>query len=89
LRPPRRLFVRAVFRLRVGKCRGGTGALAPFDRSAVAVTPLRPHPAGTRLRIERLFNRPKPYRRVATHYENLGRNHLSFIHLAAAMTLRL
>ena len=39
--------------------------------------------------IERLFNRLKHYRRVATRYEKLGRNYLAFVHLAAAMTLLL
>jgi transposase len=42
-----------------------------------------------RNKIERLFNRLKHYRRVATRYEKLGRNYLSFVHLAAAMTLLL
>ncbi len=40
-------------------------------------------------KIERLFNRLKHYRRVATRYDKLGRNYLSFVHLAAAMTLLL
>lgn len=38
---------------------------------------------------ERLFNRLKHYRRAATRYEKLGRNYLSFVHLAAATTLLL
>lgn len=42
-----------------------------------------------RNKIERLFNRLKHYRRVATRYEKLGRNYLSFVHVAAAMTLLL
>ena len=42
-----------------------------------------------RNKIERLFNRLKHYRRVATRYEKLGRNYLAFVHLAAAMTLLL
>lgn len=42
-----------------------------------------------RNKIERLFNRLKHYRRIATRYEKLGRNYLSFVHVAAAMTLLL
>ena len=42
-----------------------------------------------RNKIERLFNRLKHYRRVATRYEKLGRNYLSFVHVAATMTLLL
>jgi putative transposase len=42
-----------------------------------------------RNKIERLFNRLKHYRRVATRYEKLGRNYLAFVHLAATMTLLL
>jgi len=42
-----------------------------------------------RNKIERLFNRLKHYRRVATRYDKLGRNYLSFVHVAAAMTLLL
>ena len=40
-------------------------------------------------KIERLFNRLKHYRRVATRYEKTGRNYLAFIHLAATVTLLL
>ena len=42
-----------------------------------------------RNKIERLFNRLKHYRRVATRYDKLGRNYLSFVHVAATMTLLL
>ena len=42
-----------------------------------------------RSKTERLFNRLKHYRRVATRYDKLGRNDLAFIHVAAAMTLLL
>ena len=42
-----------------------------------------------RNKIERLFNRLKHYRRVATRYDKLGRNYLAFVHVAAAMTLLL
>ena len=39
-----------------------------------------------RNRIERMFNRLKHYRRVATRYEKTARNYLAFIHLAATVT---
>lgn len=42
-----------------------------------------------RNKIERLFNRLKHYRRVATRYDKLGLNYLSFVHVAAVMTLLL
>ena len=42
-----------------------------------------------RNKIERLFNRLKHYRRVATRYEKTARNYLAFIHVAATMTLLL
>ena len=42
-----------------------------------------------RNKIERLFNRLKHYRRVATRYEKLGRNYLSMVYVASIMTLLL
>jgi transposase len=39
--------------------------------------------------VERLFNRLKHYRRVATRYEKLGRNYLSMVYVASIMTLLL
>lgn len=42
-----------------------------------------------RNKIERLLNRLKHYRRVATRYDKLGRNYLAFVHVAAVMTLLL
>ncbi len=38
-----------------------------------------------RWRIEAMFNRPKDFRRVATRYDQLARNFLSAVHLAAAI----
>lgn len=42
-----------------------------------------------RNKIERLFNRLKHYRRVATRYDKTARNYLAFVHIAAAMILLL
>ena len=42
---------------------------------------------GERNEIERLFNRLKHYRRVATRYEKTGRNYLSVVFLAATLVL--
>lgn len=42
-----------------------------------------------RNKVERLFNRLKHYRRVATRYEKLGRNYLAMVHVASIMTLLL
>jgi transposase len=38
-----------------------------------------------RNKIERLFNRLKHYRRVATRYEKTGRNYLSVVFLASTL----
>lgn len=35
--------------------------------------------------IERMFNKLKQFRRVATRYDKLARNYLGFVKLAAAM----
>lgn len=35
--------------------------------------------------VERLFQKLKQFRRVATRYERLGRNYLGMLHLAASM----
>jgi putative transposase len=42
-----------------------------------------------RNKVERLFNRLKHYRRVATRYEKLGRNYLAMVYVASIMTLLL
>ena len=42
-----------------------------------------------RNKIERLFNRMKHYRRIATRYDKTANSFLAFIHLAAAITLLL
>ena len=38
-----------------------------------------------RNKVERFFNRLKPYRRLATHYEKTARNYLSLVYFASAM----
>lgn len=35
--------------------------------------------------VERLFQKLKQYRRIATRYERLGRNYLAMLHLACCM----
>ena len=42
-----------------------------------------------RNKVERLFQRLKGYRRVATRYEKLGRNYAAFVHVASIMILLL
>lgn len=42
-----------------------------------------------RNKVERLFNRLKHYRRVATRYEKTARNYLAMVHVASIMTLLL
>ena len=42
-----------------------------------------------RNKIERLFNRIKHYRRIATRYDKTADSFLAFLHLAAAITLLL
>ena len=38
-----------------------------------------------REQVERLFNRLKQFRRIATRYDKLGNTYLAFIHLVAAL----
>jgi transposase len=40
-----------------------------------------------RNRVERLFNRLKQFRRVATRYDKLDETFLAFIHLTAALVM--
>lgn len=40
-----------------------------------------------RNRIERLFGRLKRYRRVATRYEQTGRNYLAFVEIASVVVM--
>lgn len=42
-----------------------------------------------RNKVERLFNRLKHYRRVATRYDKLARNYLAFVEVACIITLLL
>lgn len=42
-----------------------------------------------RNKVERLFNRLKHYRRVATRYDKRGRNYLAFVEVACIVTLLL
>ena len=42
-----------------------------------------------RNKIERLFNRLKHYRRIATRYEKTARNYLAFLQVASIVTLLL
>ena len=42
-----------------------------------------------RNKVERLFNRLKQYRRVATRYDKTARNYLAFVHVASIVTLLL
>ncbi len=69
------------------------------DSGAEAVIPPRCHRRDQRLydanlyadrnKIERLFNRLKHYRRVATRYEKTARNYLAFVQVASIVTLLL
>lgn len=69
------------------------------DSGAEAVIPPRSHRKeqrdydenlyADRNKIERLFNRLKHYRRVATRYEKTARNYLAFVQVASIVTLLL
>lgn len=69
------------------------------EREAQVVIPSRanakePRPIDENLykdrnKIERLFNRLKHYRRIATRYDKTADSFLAFIHLAATITLLL
>jgi putative transposase len=45
------------------------------------------NPHAERKKVERLFNRLKRYRRVATRYEELEMNYLAMVYVASIMTL--
>ena len=68
---------------------GGAEVVIPPKKNRVEPRDYDENLYADRNKIERLFNRLKHYRRVATRYDKLGRNYLSFVHLAAAMTLLL
>ena len=75
--------------------------LAQFisERAAQVVIPSRANAKEPRVidenlykdrnKIERLFNRIKHYRRIATRYDKTADSFLAFLHLAAAITLLL
>ena len=65
----------------------GAAVVIPPKKNRVAPRDYDRNLYADRNKIERLFNRMKHYRRVATRYEKLARNYLSFVHVAAAMLL--
>ena len=74
-------------------------ALFITERGAEVVIPSRANAKEPRLiddnlykdrnKIERLFNRLKHYRRIATRYDKTAASYLAFVHVAAAITLLL
>ncbi len=71
----------------------------PADRGVEAVIPARPNRTETihhdqerykrREQVERFFNKLKQFRRIATHYDKLGRTFLAFVHIVSTwITLR-
>ncbi len=64
-------------------------AVIPAKRNRTQPRPLDQHLYTERNKIERLFNRLKHYRRLATRYEKTARNFLAFWHIASFVTLLL
>ena len=64
-------------------------AVIPAKRNRTQPRPLDPQLYAERNQIERLFNRLKHYRRLATRYEKTARNFLAFWHIASIITLLL
>lgn len=64
-------------------------AVIPPKRNRVEQRELDDHLYAERNKVERLFNRLKHYRRLATRYDKTARNFLAFWHIAATMTLLL
>ena len=64
-------------------------AVIPAKRNRTQPRPLDPLLYAERNQIERLFNRLKHYRRLATRYEKTARNCLAFWHIASIITLLL
>ncbi len=63
---------------------GGAIAVIPPKRNRVVSRSYDRHLYKDRNLVERFFNRIKQFRRIATRYEKLARNYLSFLNLVCA-----
>lgn len=64
-------------------------AVIPSKRNRIEQRTLDDHLYAERNKVERLFNRLKHYRRLATRYDKTARNFLAFWHIASIVTLLL
>jgi putative transposase len=64
-------------------------AVIPARRNRILQRELDDHFYAERNKVERLFNRLKHYRLLATRYDKTARNFLAFWHIAASMMLLL
>ena len=64
-------------------------AVIPPKRNRIEQRELDDHLYAERNQVERLFNRLKHYRRLATRYDKTARNFLAFWHIASIITLLL
>lgn len=67
----------------------GAQAVIPSKRYRLEPLELDHHLYAERNKVERLFNRLKHYRRLATRYDKTARNFLAFWHIAATLLLLL
>jgi putative transposase len=67
----------------------GAEVVIPSRANAKESRPIDHNLYQDRNKIERLFNRMKHYRRIATRYDKTASSFLAFIHLAAATILLL
>ena len=67
----------------------GATAVIPPKRNRKVLRQYDRNLYADRNKVERLFNRLKQYRRVATRYEKTARSYLAMVQVAAIMTLLL
>lgn len=68
---------------------GGAEVVIPPRRNRKAQRAYDRNLYADRNKVERLFNRLKQYRRVATRYDKTARNYLAFVEVGAIVTLLL
>jgi len=66
---------------------GGKKPVIPGKRNRKAPPPLDQEAYRRRNEVERLVNRLKQFRRVATRYEKLGAHYLGLVQLCAAVVM--
>lgn len=87
--PPKGLIADRAYdadRLRLRLAERRVTAVIPSAASRHTPYPLSRRACRRRNQVERLFCRPKTWRRIATRYDRLARNHLAGLALVAAVS---